>query len=73
MALHKGLFRRTRALENQIDEFLDKISEAGLVFNRAIKLYLKRGQCKEFDACLEQCAGIEHRGDELRRSIETDL
>jgi predicted phosphate transport protein (TIGR00153 family) len=73
MASHKGLFRRTRALENQIDEFLDKISEAGLVFNRAIKLYLKKGQCKEFDAFLEQCAGIEHRGDELRRTIENDL
>ena len=38
MALQKGIFGRTRALENQIDEFLDKISEAGLVFNRAIKL-----------------------------------
>lgn len=71
MALH--LFTRTRALENQIDEFLDKISEAGLVFNRAVKLYLKKGQGKEFDALLEQCAGIEHRGDELRRAIETDL
>ena len=34
MALH--LFKRTRALENQIDEFLDKISEAGLVFKRAV-------------------------------------
>ncbi len=71
MALH--LFGRTRALENQIDEFLDKLSEAGLVFKRAIKLYLKKGQGKEFDALLEQCTGIEHRGDELRRAIETDL
>jgi len=67
------LFGRTRALENQIDEFLDKISEAGLVFSRAMRLYLEEGASERFDAFLEQAAAIEHRGDHLRRSIEAEL
>ena len=45
-----SLFGRTRELEAQIDEFLDKVSEAGLVFSRAMKLYLELGSCEEFEA-----------------------
>jgi len=67
------LFGRTRALESQIDEFLDKVSEAGMVFGRAMRLYLDRGECEEFEDFLTQIADIEHRGDELRRAIETEL
>ena len=44
-----GWFGRSRVLENQIDEFLDKISEAGLVFSRAMKVYLEQGSCAEFE------------------------
>lgn len=66
-------FGRTRALESQIDEFLDKVSEAGLVFGRAMKLYLEQGPCEEYDAFLEQGTHVEHRGDDLRRTIETEL
>ncbi len=31
-AMKSSPFVRTKAIENQINEFLDKISEAGLVF-----------------------------------------
>ena len=67
------LFSGTRSLENQIDEFLDKVSEAGMVFGRAIRVYLNHGPSEEFDNFLDQAADIERRGDELRRSIETEL
>ena len=67
------LFGGTRSLEGQIDEFLDKVSEAGLVFSRALRVYLDQGPCEEFDSFLTQEANIEHRGDHLRRSIETEL
>lgn len=67
------LFSGTRSLENQIDEFLDKVSEAGMVFGRAIRVYLNNGASEEFEGFLGQAAVIERRGDELRRSIETEL
>lgn len=68
-----SLFGRTRALENQIDEFLDKVSEAGLVFSRAVRVYLEEGACAEFDAFMTQESAIEGREDTLRRSIEVEL
>jgi predicted phosphate transport protein (TIGR00153 family) len=67
------LFSGTRSLENQIDEFLDKVSEAGMVFGRAMRVYLNQGACEEYESFLEQAADIERRGDELRRTIETEL
>jgi len=75
MNLHKPtrLFGRTRELEAQIDEFLDKVTQSGLVFTRAMQLYLEQGPCEEFDAFLKQEERIETRGDDLRRGIETEL
>jgi hypothetical protein len=67
------LFSGTRSLENQIDEFLDKVSEAGMVFDRAMRVYLNQGPSEEFSEFLDQAAGIEGRGDDLRRTIETEL
>lgn len=68
-----SLFGRTRALESQVDEFLDKVSEAGLVFSRAVRVYLEHGACADFDAFLTQESAIEGREDVLRRSIEVEL
>ena len=31
------LFRRTKALETQIDEFLDKLSQSALLFRHAVQ------------------------------------
>ena len=67
------LFSGTRSLENQIDEFLDKISEAGMVFDRALRVYLSQGPSEEFNSFLSQGAEIERRGDDLRRAIEAEL
>jgi len=36
------LFRRTRNLEHEIDEFLSKLSESAILFKLAIKTYLDR-------------------------------
>lgn len=68
-----SLFRGTRQLEAQIDEFLDRISEAGIIFQGAIKLYLECGACREFEVAAQQVSELEDRGDELRRTIETQL
>ncbi len=67
------LFGRTKALENQVDEFLDIVSEAVVIFQRAVKGYLENGPGEEFDASLDHIASIESRADTLRRTIETEL
>ncbi len=65
-------FGTTRALEGQIDEFLDKVSEGGLIFQRGLNAYLEQSPVLS-GAKLEQLAALEKRCDELRRSIEMTL
>jgi hypothetical protein len=67
------LFNKTRVLEQQIDEFFDKVSELGMVFSRALEVYLADGASDEFEAFLQQAASIEGKGDTLRRTIEVEL
>ena len=67
------LFRRTRALEAEIDKFLDLMSEGGLLFKHAVHTYLEHGSNAEFEEKLQQVNKIESRADGLRRSIETAL
>ena len=38
MAKELALFRRTKALENEIDEFLNKISEGALAFQIGVQI-----------------------------------
>ncbi len=73
--LGRGLspFRRTRALENEIDAFLDKLSESGLLFKRAVQIYLDEGASADFDQKLQAVNRMESEADELRRSIVTQL
>ena len=67
------LFGRTKVLENQIDEFLDKLSQSGLLFRRAVQHYLTAGATAEFEEKLSHVNGLESEADHLRRSIETRL
>ena len=67
------LFRRTRLIEARIDEFLDHISESGIIFRRAVKGYLQSGPAEEFDDAMLHIDNIESRADELRRTIEAEL
>ena len=73
MAESIKLFGKTRALENKVDEFLDIVSEACIIFQRAVKGYIETGPGEDFDASLEHIATIESRADDLRRTLETEL
>jgi len=75
MALSRktALFGRTRALERQIEEFLDSVSEAGLLFLRALKVYMADGVSDDFAETLRDISETESRADELRRSVEAQL
>ena len=66
------LFRRTRALESQIDLLLDAISEGCLVFEQGIADYL-RPDPELFEQRLRAIGEFERKADDLRREIETRL
>ena len=68
-----SLFRRTKALENEIDEFLDKLSQSSLHFKIAIKVYLRDGCTADFEHKLQDVNKMESDADHLRRAIETKL
>lgn len=67
------LFRRTRELEIQIDQFLDALSESALVFKSAVDVYLKEGCSTEFNDKHLHVDKLESQADELRRNIEIQL
>ena len=66
------LFKATKKLEAQIDDFLDAISEAALVFRHGVQNYLDRNE-DEFSERIKKIAKLENNADELRRNIETQL
>lgn len=66
-------FGKVKAIEGQIDEFLDKASEAGMLFEMAIKTFLDSGAVEACEEKLQQINDVEHRCDHLRRTIEEAL
>lgn len=66
------IFKKTKDLELKMDAYLDKVSEAGIVYRRGIKNYLKDSP-ESFELHLEQITQLEHEADELRKNIETRL
>lgn len=66
------IFRTTRVIEAQIDEFLDAISQGTLVFRDAVASYLE-GRHADFDAKLAILEDLETRADRLSREVEASL
>lgn len=66
------LFRHTRILENQVDEFLDAISEGCIVFRLGVADYLS-GNSDSFQQRIESIGTYETRADALRRDVEQRL
>jgi len=62
-------FRRTGLLVREIDEFLDRVSEAAMVFEQTFEHYFEKGPDEWLAEKLEQVNEIESRADELRRNI----
>jgi hypothetical protein len=66
------LFKSTKILEAQIDEFLDAVSEGALVFQHAMNNLLQGDKLKLADHIVS-ISHLENRADELRRIIENQL
>lgn len=67
-----GILKRKIGIEKQVDDFLDRVSEAGLMCKNGIDAYLKENK-EAFATSLTCIRDTEHRGDDLRRSIEQDI
>ena len=66
------LFKSTKMLEAQIDEFLDAVSQGALVFKHGIKNYLDN-QKQNFEENITTIRDLEKKADTLRRRIESHL
>jgi len=68
----ESILKKRIGIEKEIDEFLDQVSEAGLMCKNGMDAYLK-GNSEAFVQALTSIRNTEHKGDALRRSIERDL
>lgn len=66
------MFRTTKALESEIDEYLDDVSQGALVFVQGVKNYLNENR-SSFETHLKTIDKLEGKADSLRRKIENDL
>jgi len=67
-----NILRKKLIIGKQIDDFLDKVSESGLLFKQGMDAYLKVNK-ESFTRKIEEIADTEHQGDALRRSVEEQL
>ncbi len=67
-----AIFRKTKELEAQIDEYCNQVDEGALGFKLGLRLYLS-DDYDVFEDKLRQVNELESRGDTLRRKIERRL
>ncbi|MBW1879795.1 MAG: DUF47 family protein [Deltaproteobacteria bacterium] len=65
--------RMIRTIENQLDAFLDRVSETGMILEEGVRCYVDEGNCCEVGTKLQRMREVKTEGAELRRSIETAL
>lgn len=66
------LFKKTKILEAQIEEYLDHVVRGALLFRQGVKYYLE-DQMDDFENRLSDLDHLESLGDQLRRQIEVSL
>jgi len=66
------LFKPTKQLESQIDDYLDAVSQGAIVFKQGVKNYLEDDK-ENFNDRLTIIGKLESKADDLRRAIENRL
>ena len=68
-----SLFSETKKLEREIDEFVDILSEVGLVFKDIVPTYLSNGNTDKFDSMVNQVSEMESKADKITKEVERTL
>ncbi len=66
------LLKLSNMLKSEIDEFLNLVSEGGILFGKGLESYLKDNM-EDFKERLDTVSQYERRADELRMNIERQL
>jgi len=67
-----SILKKRFGIGKKTDEFLDKVSESGILFKHGVNAYLKDNN-ESFAKKIEDIAKVEHMGDALRRGLEEQL
>ena len=66
------ILKKRLDIGRQFDVFLDKVSEAGLLFKAGVEAFLS-GNIESFENKINDIIETEHEGDALRRNLEETL
>lgn len=66
------LFKSSKVLEKQIDDFLDTVGEGALVFREGVESYLDEDR-DAFASALAKIDKLEGRADKVSREVESHL
>jgi predicted phosphate transport protein (TIGR00153 family) len=66
------IFKKTRELEAQIDNYLDMVMHGALLFKQGLNYYLENLN-NDFEERLKDLDKLESKGDGLRRDIESRI
>ena len=69
----ESIFGQTKQLEREIDQFVDILSEVGLVFKIIVPSYLINGPSDKFDEMVEQVSEMESKADKITKEVERTL
>ena len=67
--MKSGILKDSEETGIQFDEFLDNVSEAGVLFREATDNYFE-GNLEAFEKKRDKMNDLEHQGDALRRGLE---
>ena len=68
-----SLFGDTKKLEKEIDDFVDILSEVGLVFKSIIPTYLNYSANEKFEEMVERVKEMESKADKITKEVEHTL
>ena len=70
---NNSLFGDTKKLEREIDEFVDILSEVGLIFKSIIPIYLNYSANGKFEEMVGRVKEMESKADKITKEVEHTL
>ena len=68
-----SLFGDTKKLEGEIDDFVDILSEVGLIFKSIIPTYLNYSANEKFEKMVNRVKEMESKADKITKEVEHTL